>query len=304
MKWNIVTDSSCDLLPESKLNGELQLSSVPFIISVGREDFVDDPQLDAGRMLTAMEQAREASPTSCPSPNDYLTEFEKADHSIALTISSQLSGSINSALIAREMAREQYPEKRIAVLDSRSTGPELALCVEEMEKMIRIGAGFSDVVSHAAKFLQRTKVLFALSSFNNLVRSGRMSKLAGAAAQLLNMWGIGGGSEEGKIVMEGKTRGAKKAVEMLLNKMRAKGFQGEKAAISHCENPALAQRLKERILETWQNAQVLVLPTRGLCSYYAERGGLIVSFEAAEPEPGRSLAVQGSLAFTAPRIAL
>ena len=278
MKWNIVTDSSCDLLPMSRKNGEIQISSVPFVISIGSQDFVDDENLDAQEMLQAMEREKSLSHTSCPSPNAWLSQFEKADYIIAITISSQLSGSMNSALVAKEMALEQNPKKKIAVIDSRSTGPELVLCVEEIEKLIRRGADFDDIVLHAMNFLKKTKVQFALSSFDNLIKSGRMSKVTGFLARALGMWGIGCGSEEGKIVMEGKTRGAKKAVKMLVQCMQEKGFRGEKAAISHCDNPALAEALKKGILEVWKNAEVEILPTRGLCSYYAERGGLIVSY--------------------------
>ena len=278
MKWNIVTDSSCDLFPDKLPDGDISLSSVPFTISVGDRDFVDDPSLDTGRMLDAMESSPEISHTSCPAPSAWLEQFEKADYSIAITISSQLSGSMQSALAARDMALERHPEKKIAVLDSRSTGPELALCVEEIEKLIRRGAEFEDVVAHGERFLKSAKVMFALCSFDNLVRNGRMSRVVGFVARVLNMWGIGSGSEEGKIVIEGKTRGAKKAVEMLLTKMRESGCRGERIAISHCDNPTLAEQLAARIREVWRNAEVQILPTRGLCSYYAERHGLIVSY--------------------------
>ena len=278
MKWNIVTDSSCDLMPMSRQNGEIQISSVPFTISIGGQDFVDDENLDTRTMLQAMEREESASHTSCPSPAAWLAEFEKADYTIAITISSQLSGSMNSAMTAKEMALEHNSQKKIAVIDSRSTGPELVLCVEEIEKLIRRGADFDDIVLHAVNYLKKTKVQFALSSFDNLVKNGRMSKVTGFLAKALGMWGIGGGSEEGKIVIEGKTRGAKRAVKMLMDRMLEKGYRGEKTAISHCDNPALAEALKKSILAVWKNAEIEILPTRGICSYYAERGGLIVSY--------------------------
>lgn len=278
MKWNIVMDSSCDLLPESSQNGEVQISSVPFIISVGKTDFVDDERLDTSVMLNAMEQCPEASHTSCPSPQGWINEFERADQSIAITISSKLSGSMNSAVLAKEMVLEQHPKKKIAVLDSRSTGPELALCVEEIKKQIEGGADFESVVSRATAFLMKTKVIFALSSFDNLVKNGRMSKIAGFVARKLGMWGIGVGSEEGTIAIKGKTRGPAKAISMLLENMKENGFSGGKVMISHCQNPAFAEKLKCKIQELWKNCDVRILPTRGLCSYYAERGGLILSY--------------------------
>ena len=127
MKWNIVTDSSCDLFPQAGFAPEAELSSVPFVVSVGEHDYVDDPSLDTAAFLDAMEGSEAPSRTSCPSPQAWLEQFEKAEQSIALTISSNLSGSYNSAMTAKQMAQERAPEKKIAVLDSLSTGPEVTL---------------------------------------------------------------------------------------------------------------------------------------------------------------------------------
>lgn len=280
MKWAIVTDSSCDLLPSSSDEGTVLHGSVPFVIRVGERDFVDDETLDLSEMADAMEREADAGRTACPSPEAWLNRFEQADDVIALTISSRLSGSFNSACLAKGMAEEKHPGKRIAVLDSRSTGPELVLCVQEMQRVIEEGMGFQDVVSRAESFLDRTRVSFALCSFENLIKNGRLGKVAGFLAKTLKMWGIGIGSEEGEIEVVGKVRGQRKALERLIADMRDRGFRGGRAAISHCLNPAFAMELKKRIVEMWPESDVEVLPTRGLCGYYAERGGVIVGFVA------------------------
>lgn len=105
-----------------------------------------------------------------------------------------------------------------------------------------------------------------------------MHKMAGFLAKALGMWGIGSASDEGRIVVEGKTRGSKRTVRALVDCMRERGFSGGNVAISHCDNHAVAQALKESILSAWADSRIEILPTRGLCSYYAERGGLIVGF--------------------------
>ncbi len=278
MKWNIVTDSSCDLFPAALQGGEVQISSVPFIISVGNRDFIDDETLNTAEMLDAMEHCQQASHTSCPSPQGWLEEFEKADFCIAITISSRLSGSMNSAVLAKEMVLERYPEKKIAVLDSHSTGPEIVICVERICDLIEAGTDFEKVVSEAEALLRDTRIVFALSSFDNLVKNGRMSKVAGFVASKLGMWGIGIGSNEGTISIKGKTRGTTKAMSMLLEDMKERGFQGGKIVISHCHNLDFANRLQSKIKELWQDAKISIMPTRGLCSFYAERGGLILSY--------------------------
>ena len=133
-------------------------------------------------------------------------------------------------------------------------------------------------VSEAEVLLRDTRIVFALSSFDNLVKSGRMSKVAGFVAGKLGMWGIGIGSDEGTISIKGKARGAAKATAMLLDDMKERGFHGGEVVISHCHNFAFADRLKCKIQELWQDTTISIMPTRGLCSYYAERGGLIVSY--------------------------
>ena len=278
MKWNIVTDSSCDLFPQAGFAPEAELSSVPFVVSVGEHDYVDDPSLDTAAFLDAMEGSEAPSRTSCPSPQAWLEQFEKAEQSIALTISSNLSGSYNSAMTAKQMAQERAPEKKIAVLDSLSTGPEVTLCVEKIRALIEAGEEFSGVVEKAQAQLKETRIAFALCSFHNLVKNGRMSRLAGVLARRLNMWGIGIGSEEGTIAIKGKVRGSAKAIALLVQDMKERGFRGGRVIITHCQNLELAQKLQSKILELWQSAKVSIMPTRGLCSYYAERNGLIVGY--------------------------
>ena len=185
---------------------------------------------------------------------------------------------MNSALAARDMALEKDPDKKIVILDSLSTGPGVLLCVKEIERLIRHGLSFDDIAAHARGFLQKTKILFALSSFDNLIKNGRIHRLTGMLAKALGIWGIGSGSDEGKIAFESKARGAKKVVQTLVSTMKEHGFIGGNVAISHCDNLALAQTLKNSILDIWENTSIEILPTRGLCSYYAERGGLIVSY--------------------------
>ena len=150
--------------------------------------------------------------------------------------------------------------------------------MREIERLAREGVDFDEAVDRANAFLDKTKVIFALSSFDNLIKNGRMNKMAGFLAKALGMWGIGSASDEGRIVVEGKTRGPKRTVRTLVECMRERGFAGGNVAISHCDNHAVAQALKEGILNAWEDSWIEILPTRGLCSYYAERGGLIVGF--------------------------
>ncbi len=278
MKWNIVTDSSCDLFDLEVPNDIVNFSSVPFVINIGNKDFVDDISLNTKELITSMEMSDKAGHTSCPSPHTWYKQFKKADISIAITISSKLSGSYRSACVARNMIMDKYPDKKIAVIDSYSAGAEITLLVRKLSSFIEAGNDFDTVVDNLKQYMSQTHVVFALSSFNNLIKSGRMNKLSGFIANKLGFWGIGIGSEQGIIKVKKKVRGRKKAIDAILGDMKERGFCQGAVVISHCQNRKFAEILKIAIQDMWNKADVKIIPTRGLCSYYAEKGGLIVGF--------------------------
>lgn len=277
MKWMIVADSSCDLETMDTGSPDVVYETVPFHMILDGKDYTDDLELDVADMVGQMEVAKE-SHSACPSPDAWVDKFLAADHSIAITISSNLSGSYNSAMTARGMVLEQHPEKKIEVIDSLSTGPKLVLLSQLAASQIRAKASFEQVCETCMEMVQNVKTVFTLSSFHNLVQNGRVSKIAGFIAGKLGIRVIGIGTEEGKIHLKELMRGEKRTLRNIVACMREDGYDGKPMAISQCLNPKLAEDLKTLILENWQNAKVQILPTRGLDSYYAERDGLIVSY--------------------------
>ena len=278
MSWLIAADSACDLYHGDVGGPDVLFDTVPFIIQVEDRQYVDDESLDVEAMLADMEQTAAASRTACPSPESWAQLFTQADHVVAVTISGNLSGSLNSALAARHTVLEQHPDHQIAVIDSRATGPETAMCIRHIADWIRDGLSISGIETKAWEFLQRCKTSFALSSFDNLVKNGRMNKLIGFVARKLGMWGIGIGSDAGTITMHGKSRGAAKALSIMVEDMVQRGYMGGEAAISHSQNEPMALLLRQAIQARWPGASVPIMKARGLDSFYAERGGLILGF--------------------------
>ena len=172
MDWFIAADSSCDLFP-SQFSDQgfginpaeeagapviedapsIGFDTVPFVMRVGETDFVDDENLDVDAMLTAMENESEVSTTACPSPQAWVDLFQKSDQVVAITISERLSGSFESASVAKNMVLADHPDKKIAVINSCSTGPEVALCIDLMAKCICMGDSFDEVVAKAQAFV-------------------------------------------------------------------------------------------------------------------------------------------------------
>lgn len=278
MKWNIIADSSCDMFELEQTHENIRFATVPFTISVGDENYVDDEKLDTDELVGAMEACAHASHTACPSPNAWYEQFEQEGDIFAITISSNLSGSYNSACAARDMILEEHPERKIHVIDSHSSGAELILLVRKLCELMESGCDFDSIVEKIERYSRSTHVVFALSSFNNLVKNGRMNKLVGFVANKLGFWGIGIGSEQGTIEIKGKVRGAKKALDVILADMKERGYACSEVVISHCCNAEFAETLKNAIQDVWNKAEVTIVRTRGLCSYYAEKGGLIVGY--------------------------
>lgn len=281
MTWRIVADTSCDLFDlkgQGEHTDDIEFATVPFTIRVGNKEFLDDENISVEDMLTANESLAETSQTACPSPGDWLQQCGEADSTLLFTISSNLSGSYNSACTARNMLLEDNPERKIEVIDTRATGPETVMIIRRAVELIGNGAGFGDIVKELNDTAMKTHIIFALASYHNLIRAGRVSRLVGLIAGHLGFWGIGVGSDEGEIAMRGKARGQKKMIRFMIEEIRRIGLAGKQAVISHCQNEAVAQEIKRQLEEMFRDLKVTILPTRGLDSYYAERHGLIVAF--------------------------
>lgn len=277
MKWKIVSDSACDLRGADYTCEEAGFETVPFYLRIGDTEYEDNESLDTLGMIDAMERCPEIGSSACPPPMAWSQTFDEAENVIAVTISKGLSGSFGSASAAREMSLTKALSKKISILDSMSTGPAMAMCISHAIDWIKEGKPFEYVSEKSQELLKNTRTVFALSCFDNLVKNGRMTKFAGFVAKKLGMWGVGI-ALDGRIAMKGKTRGANRVINAIIEDMRERGFRCREIVISHCHNAALAEKLRERVLEKWSNAKITILKTRGLDSFYAERGGLIVAY--------------------------
>ena len=275
--WNIVCDSSCDFKKLETDNPDIRYVTVPFVLSGDGRDFVDTDDLDTEEMTTYLESINTSPSSACPAPGLWANEFEDYDQNIALCISKNLSGSFNSVTSAREMTLEEYPDKKIEIIDPLGTGPSLMLVVEKIVDWINEGLNFEEVVRKANEMVEKLNIVFSLCSFENRVRNGRMNRIVGLIATKLNIWGIGMGVE-GRISIVGKAKGVKKMVASIVEQMKKTCIDAHRVIISHCLNPETAEMLRKAIAENFPKIDISVYPTRGLDSFYAERGGLIVGY--------------------------
>ena len=271
----IVADSSANVLT---------MKTVPFscapmkVISAERE-FVDSGELNLEGMLSYFYQYKGKSQTSCPNTGDWLEAFAGAEDVFVVTITSGLSGSYNSACAAKELYEAENPGSRVFVIDSLSAGPELTLILEKLEELIGQGMDFEEICREIKAYQQKTGLIFMLESLNNFAANGRVSPAVAKIAGVLGIRIVGKASDVGTLEPTDKCRGEAKSLATLLEKLKEYGMSQGKVQIAHCQNEAAANKLKEMIASSLPGVTVNIGINRGLCSYYAEKGGLLVGFE-------------------------
>ena len=187
MKWKIIADSGCDYRSLDNLAPDTEFVSVPLTIRVGDTIYTDDAQLNIDQMMEEMYATTTASKSACPSPDDYMKSFEGADNIVVVTITGTLSGSYNSAEVAKKIYLEEQPTTNIHVINSLSAGGEVDLIVRKLNQLVAEDLDFEQVVQVITKYQEKTKLLFVLAKVDNLVKNGRLSKLIGAVVGLLNI---------------------------------------------------------------------------------------------------------------------
>lgn len=274
-KYKIVVDSSSNLCQK---NGSA-FATVPLKILTSEKEYTDDDSLDVMQMVKELAECQGKTSTSCPNIYDWLNAFDNTEHIFCITITSALSGAYESAMQAKQEYEKKNPGAKVHVFDSLSTGPEIALMIERLSQNIQQEMEFDEIVSDIEKYQQKTHLLFALESVQNLARNGRIHPAMAKIVGVLNLRIVGEASAEGTLEPLHKCRGNKKAVQKLFAEMKTQNYQGKKVRIDHCDNETSALSLKNLIIKEYPNADVEVKPCRGLCSYYAEQGGMIVGFE-------------------------
>ena len=274
MKIKIVSDSSSNIL---EMKG-IDYTSVPLKIIVGEKEFVDDKELDIKNMIATLAAFNDKTSTSCPNSAEWLEAFDDADIVYGFSITSNLSGCYNAAMQAKMMCEEERPDVKIHIFDSLSVGPEVQLLMEKLIEFINAGLFFEETVEKMNEYMTHTHLLFSLESLANLARNGRVSPLVAKAAGLLGIRLVGKASDVGTLEPISKCRGEKKAIAEIIKLMKEHGYKGGPVRIAHCYNEGAAAALKEKIIADFPDAEIQLLLCTGLCSYYAEKGGVLVGY--------------------------
>ena len=277
MQYKIVADSSSDV----RALEHVDFASAPLKITVGETTYVDNNNLNVGELTQTLRTFKGRSITACPSPEDWLERFGEADRVFCVAITSTLSGSCNAARLAARDYESAHPDRKVFVIDTLSAGPELALIVEKLEEMIVEGRDYETICHDIMAYLKTTKLTFMLQSVRNLANNGRVNPAVAALVGLLGIRIVGIASDHGDLQQMAKSRGDKRGMADMIKIMKELGYKGGKVLIHHCENLPAAEAFKKKLLEINPLAKIKIDTTGGLCSYYAEDGGMLVGFETA-----------------------
>lgn len=278
MMYKIISDSSSDLCAAEQ-NG---CACAPLRIITNASEYVDDESLEVEKMVDELRQYKGTSQTSCPNAEDWETAFGEEEGIFCVTISSGVSGSYNAAHAAMQAYLQKHPERQGYVLDSFSAGAGHAMLIEKLQELTAEKMSFDEIVRQMEAYRRKTHLVFSLESLFNLANNGRVSMAVAKLAGLLGIRIIGRAGAAGTLDVIGKARGAKKALEELVKYMLKNEYSGGKVRIHHCQNPEGAESLAAMLRQRFPQADVVIRKTRGLCSFYAEAGGLLVGFEGVE----------------------
>ncbi len=269
----LVLDSSADL---TELDG-IQLGVAPLKIVTDQRQFVDDIALDVEDMADFMHGYKGTSSTSCPNTEDWIAAFGDAQEILCITITSALSGAYNSARLAKDLYEQTHPDRRVILIDSLSAGPEITLMAEKARELILAGLSPEEVAEGLKHY--KTELFFVLESLQNFANNGRVSKLVAKTVGVLGIRVLGRASDEGTLEVLDKVRGETKSLEAAIRMIKARSYKGGRLLVSHCCNPSAADAMAMLLREEFPEADIRVGELRGLCSYYAERGGMLIGYE-------------------------
>jgi len=275
----IIVDSACDYKQEMAGDG-VNLDYVPLCLQVDGTHFTDDDMLDLDAYLAAMEDCKVAVRTAAPSPELYLDQFKKASTgAFAVTLSKHLSASYQNAMLAKQMYLDEIGDKFIHVFDSLSASVGETLVALKLDEFIKNNVANHEIVETVTNFIDNMRTYFILDKYDNLVKNGRINPAIAKIASFLSIKPICA-ADKGKIAMVDKARGSAKAIQKLIDIIAGEqiDFASRTLAIAHvkCRDKAVAFRDEVLARVPFRNA--IIVETGGLCTTYAERDGLIVSY--------------------------
>ena len=279
MSYRIIGDSCTDLTPEMKAEGKVKIVSLT--LTVDGVDYRDDETFNQIEFIKAAAASEDAPKSSCPSPEEYRAAYgENNETAYCVTLSANLSGSYNSAVLGANLVQEDFPEKKIHVFNSCSAAIGQTLIALKIQECADTGASFEEVVEQVEAFIAKQETLFVLDNLETLRKNGRLSNMKAAVINVLNIRPVMMATPEGTIEQAMIARGNKKALKKMCEEVgnRVTDCEQRILGISHCNCPERADYVKAEIEKLYNFKKIIIADTAGVATMYANDGGIIISF--------------------------
>ncbi|MDR1917627.1 MAG: DegV family protein [Christensenellaceae bacterium] len=280
-KWTIIADSSGDLYSRDLTSDKIDFHTVPLEIMLESGNVVDDENLDVADFVRKMGLNKSVAKTACPPPEKFAEIMRTGENIIVVTISSKLSGTYDSAVLAATTVKKEFPDKKIYILDSLAATAGQARILFEVARLINnTDLSFDEVVAQMIPYRDKTRTIFFLRNLTNLVKNGRMSKIVGLVAKFAKLKLVCCENGHGEIVKHGIALTSKKALNMLAAAPIKKVAEEKQfpVVITHCFNETDANTLKELLVANFNLTDIRVIQTRGLASFYADKDGVVMGY--------------------------
>lgn len=277
MSYKIIVDSCGELTDEMKASGYFETASLE--IDVNGHHIIDDETFDQAQFLRWVAESPDSPKSSCPSPERYLEGYRcEADHVYAVTLSAELSGSYNSAVLGKNLYHEEYGDKDIYVFNSCSASVGEMLIAMKIAECEEQGMEFSQIIETVEAYIRGQHTYFVLETLDTLRKNGRLKGVKAVVATALNIKPVMGATPEGNICQLGQARGIKKALAKLSEEVvrDLKDSKDKILAVSHCNCRERAEYIRDTLMKAAQFKDTVIIDTAGISSMYAADGGVIV----------------------------
>ncbi|MFD1737668.1 DegV family protein [Bacillus salitolerans] len=282
MAVRIITDSSSDLPKE--IQEKYKIEIVPLYIQFGEEQFKAGVNLDNETFYRKMKESKELPKSACPAPYDFLEtykKFPKDEELIVITISKGLSGTYDSAVLAKNMLLEEQPDRTIEVIDSSNGSPGMVLLIIQAARELVSGKTFNEVVRSLNETIPKLNTFILLDTLENVIKGGRLDRFKGAIASALNIRISLRVDLEGKIEVFEKVRGEKKALKKFIDSIGeyTNEYEGKTISLSHSNCEEKGKAVLNEILNKYPFKEGILTEMGPLIGTYAGEGGLVLSFQ-------------------------
>ena len=275
MKWTLIADSCCDLRDEDLTDENVTFKTVPLVLTLGNDDFVDDETLDTGAFIPKMRAAKTLR-SACPSPEAFMQHMRDNDNIIIVTLSSKLSGTHQSATLAVEQIKSEFPNKKVFLLDSLSACAGMASILFRTKDLIDKGLTFDEVTAKLPDIRSKTRVRFLLQDLSNLVKTGRLGRIVGALVGITPLKLVCGDDGQGEIKKFGAALGTRKGL-LKLSDFATDTENNSQVVIAHAHNEPDASFLKA-LLEKLGVKNIKTVLMRGVSTFYANDRGVVLAY--------------------------